>query len=480
MIRRRLDYHLLMFQTRPTRKHATRGNALPPLLIIIGALTVSGLVFYFYTRNHIESQRGENSPAAQANTPDNTSAPQEIPRAPTERVFGSKPNQGPATSIFEKPADLGEQFSRMLASGDLANAAKILSPDDSAQAVVIISVLEKIIQGLGYKPDVTEKVEVIGQIGNLIRISVPLQSPTPGAPPVRIALDLARDSKMGWKVSQLHLPKELESALAAMPAENKNATATATPFFVLDRTPDALSYANDFVHALIKPDYATALKLVNSEKVLPVKLAALCIVFEDGKYELAHDKPLASTIATETTAWVIARVHSETLKEETEFGLEMENTGGQWRVSGLNLSKLLGDNAKDSFLAGVPYTPLVKNPKGGESIALFYEYDHAQLHPRAQKQLDIIADILKASPAKKLRIGGYTDAKGTDDYNIDLSKKRAESVKQYFLTHGVPIAQVETTGFGKQLPLSPNEKADGSDNPEGRSRNRRAEILLDF
>ncbi len=475
-MRHGLDYYLLMIRTLPIR-HRAHGNALPPILIIVSALAISGLIFFFYTRNRIESPKTDGTTASQ-NEGTSSITSQKNPPPPTESVFGSKPNQDPANSIFEKPTDLGAKFNQLLAIGDLAGAAKILSPDNPAQAAVTGTALEKIIQGLGYKPDVTGKVELIGQMSNTIRISVPLLSPTPGAPSVRLELDLERDSKMGWKVSQLHLPKELEAALAALPAESKSATVT--PFLVVDRTPDALSYADEFVRALLKPDYAAARRLVNPEKVFPVKLAALCIVFEDGKYEFSKEKPLASTVATEDTAWVIARVHSETLKEETEFGLEMEKFGDQWRVSGLNLSKLLGDNARDSSVAGVPYTPLVKNPKGGESIALFYEYDRAELHPRAQKQLDIIADILKASPAKKLRISGYTDAKGTEDYNLELSMKRAESVKQYFLTHGVPIAQVETTGFGKQLPLSPNVKADGSDNPEGRSRNRRAEILLDF
>jgi len=128
----------------------------------------------------------------------------------------------------------------------------------------------------------------------------------------------------------------------------------------------------------------------------------------------------------------------------------------------------------------VPYTPLVQRPKGGDSIALYFEYDLATLHPRAQRQLDIIASLLKASPNKKLTIGGFTDAKGTDQYNISLSEHRAEAVRDYLLSRGVPATQVATTAFGKSLPLSPNINPDGTDNPEGRSHNRRAEILLDF
>jgi outer membrane protein OmpA-like peptidoglycan-associated protein len=87
---------------------------------------------------------------------------------------------------------------------------------------------------------------------------------------------------------------------------------------------------------------------------------------------------------------------------------------------------------------------------------------------------------MKADSSKKLRIAGHTDEKGADYYNINLSRNRAETVKQQLVALGVPAAQVETEGMGKAQPLSPNKKSDGTDDPEGRSRNRRAEIYLDF
>jgi outer membrane protein OmpA-like peptidoglycan-associated protein len=129
---------------------------------------------------------------------------------------------------------------------------------------------------------------------------------------------------------------------------------------------------------------------------------------------------------------------------------------------------------------GVPYTPVVQNPKGGESLALYFEYDQASLHPRAQKQLGIVAELLKSNSSRKLRITGHTDAMGTDDYNVRLSQQRAQTVKSQLAALGVAPEQVVTEGMGKTVPLSPNQKADGSDDPEGRSRNRRAEIFLDF
>jgi outer membrane protein OmpA-like peptidoglycan-associated protein len=129
---------------------------------------------------------------------------------------------------------------------------------------------------------------------------------------------------------------------------------------------------------------------------------------------------------------------------------------------------------------GVPYTPIVTNPKGGESLALYFEYDQSGLHPRAKKQLEIVAALLKSNGARKLHITGHTDALGTDGYNMGLSRGRAQTVKEELVGLGVSPDQVVTEGVGKAAPLGPNQKLDGSDNPEGRSKNRRAEIFLDF
>jgi outer membrane protein OmpA-like peptidoglycan-associated protein len=403
------------------------------------------------------------------------------------------PPPAPAPFGFARPADVAEQLSRSLSAGDMAAASKLITAGDPTQEAAALGVLEKM-KELGFKSGAPEDVQVIGQVGNAYRLSIPLLK-TDGSPTeARLQLDVEKDAKMGWKIGTLHLPKELESAIAAAPLPMPAAAPTVNPsggaplpphspkplIVVESGTPDAINLASAFVKALLDLDYGTASKYVDPEKVPPVKLAGLCIVFEDGKYALHKNKPLIATVATIDTSWVIAKVQSGLRKEETEFGIEMERVGDGWQVIGLNLSKLLADNAKSSVTVGVPYTPLVQNPKGGESIALYYEYDSAALHPRAQAQLKIVANVLKDSPAKKLRITGHTDALGTDAYNIALSQRRAEAVKKFFLDEGVPVGQIETIGFGKEVPLSPNLNPDGSDNPEGRSHNRRAEILLDF
>ena len=467
-----------------SRSFRPRGNALVPILLIAAALVISLLVFFLYTKKKMESSR-EATASTVAEAPASVPAPvSSAPAkpAPTETVTPPvvaeiKPAMTPAAT----PGEIGTQLAQALTKGDMTGAAKILGGSDVAQQAAVKELLETMVTKLGYKIAAPDQIKVLGQVGSSTRLSIPLLDPKTGKMLAEgLTLDIQRDGAAGWKVAQVNVPKELEAAMAATPAAAGSAPA-AKPFIVVQKNPDSLLFAGSFVQSLLKLDFEGVRKQVDEERVPAMKIAGLCIAFEEGQYRLQEQKPIVATVSTDKVSWVIAKIHSDILKEDSEFGLEMETQDGKgWRVVGLNLSKLLADNAKSSALVGIPYSPLVMNPKGGESIALYYEYDQSELHPRAKKQLEIVANILKASKEKKLKIGGHTDALGSDDYNVNLSKKRAEAVKAFMIATGVPLGQVETVGFGKTNPLSPNVNPDGSDNPDGRSRNRRAEILLDF
>lgn len=498
-----LEHIMLMPPTRRLNRFRAHGGSLAPLLFIVVALGISAAVFFLFTKKRMDAeQQQKDAVAAQAAAAAPASAtptPGGAPASSAPVAPPAPPKPAPAPVLgFARPVDVAEQLARSMSSGDLQTAAKIIAGGDATQEAGALAVLSKL-KELGYKVAPPDQVQTIGQVGMAIRLGIPLLKVDGTPTDVRLQIDVQKDSKMGWKVGTLRLPKELQSALAVLPSPGPAAAGSPSPaptvnpgggapipaggaksLIVVDAEPDAMSFASEFVNHLLKLNYDEVNKRVDEEKVPPMKVAGLCIVFEDGDFALADSKPLVATVATETTSWIIVKVQSKALKEETEFGLELEKHAGSWRVSGLNLSKLLADNARSTANAGVPYTPLVQNPKGGESVALYYEYDSDILHARAQAQLKIIAGILKASPTRKIKIGGHTDALGAENYNLALSRKRAEAVKQFFLNEGVPLAQVETVGFGMANPLSPNANPDGSDNPEGRSRNRRAEILLDF
>jgi OOP family OmpA-OmpF porin len=91
--------------------------------------------------------------------------------------------------------------------------------------------------------------------------------------------------------------------------------------------------------------------------------------------------------------------------------------------------------------------------------------------------LDEAAEALKDNPDVRVTIAGYTDSIGSEDYNLKLSERRAQAVKQYLVSRGIAASRLNTVGRGEADPIAPNTK-DGKDNPEGRAMNRRAELKV--
>jgi outer membrane protein OmpA-like peptidoglycan-associated protein len=87
--------------------------------------------------------------------------------------------------------------------------------------------------------------------------------------------------------------------------------------------------------------------------------------------------------------------------------------------------------------------------------------------------------VVAANAGAAVRIDGHTDGRGADSYNQSLSERRAAAVKAWLVQHGqAPSALITTRGFGRTKPIADNTKPDGSDNPDGRAKNRRVEILV--
>lgn len=89
------------------------------------------------------------------------------------------------------------------------------------------------------------------------------------------------------------------------------------------------------------------------------------------------------------------------------------------------------------------------------ALPVQFAFDSAQILPSARSQLDAIArGIGLLAPSKPVMIEGYTDAVGSEDYNLDLSVRRAQAVKQYLVrVHGIDAGRLKTVGFGKDRPL---------------------------
>ena len=113
------------------------------------------------------------------------------------------------------------------------------------------------------------------------------------------------------------------------------------------------------------------------------------------------------------------------------------------------------------------------------SADVLFDFDKADLKPAAVDSLAKVAAVLKGMPGSPATIDGHTDGKGSDAYNLRLSKARARSVRDWLVSHQVLPCGTEIVGFGKSMPVAPNVFDDGSDNPEGRQKNRRVEITVE-
>jgi outer membrane protein OmpA-like peptidoglycan-associated protein len=110
---------------------------------------------------------------------------------------------------------------------------------------------------------------------------------------------------------------------------------------------------------------------------------------------------------------------------------------------------------------------------------VLFDFDKAEILPKAKQTLAQAAQIIRERAKGVVRIEGYTDAKGSDRYNQELSQRRALSVKAWFVNkENLRNVQFATQGFGAKNPVVPNNKADGSDDPERRQKNRRVEIIF--
>lgn len=110
---------------------------------------------------------------------------------------------------------------------------------------------------------------------------------------------------------------------------------------------------------------------------------------------------------------------------------------------------------------------------------VLFDFDKADILPKARQTLGQAAGMIREKAKGAVRIEGHTDNKGSAAYNQKLSERRAVSVKAWFVDNeNLRAVRFDTQGFGANKPVAPNAKPDGSDDPEGRQKNRRVEIII--
>src|SRR5262249_10546396 len=103
---------------------------------------------------------------------------------------------------------------------------------------------------------------------------------------------------------------------------------------------------------------------------------------------------------------------------------------------------------------------------------VLFDTGSATLKPPTREKLAKISGILLAHPGLSLQVEGHTDSVGGDEFNQQLSERRADSVREFLAQNGVPASSITARGFGKTQPVASNETA------EGRQRNRLVELVV--
>jgi outer membrane protein OmpA-like peptidoglycan-associated protein len=108
-----------------------------------------------------------------------------------------------------------------------------------------------------------------------------------------------------------------------------------------------------------------------------------------------------------------------------------------------------------------------------------FDFNQSNLGPDAAKTLAALGPVIQKYGAHPIEIDGHTDAIGSLAYNQRLSEARAATVKNWLVAHDFVSSSAPIKGYGKTRPIAPNTNPDGSDNPLGRQKNRRVELVID-
>ncbi|MEM9283268.1 MAG: OmpA family protein [Verrucomicrobiota bacterium] len=438
-------------------------------IIAIGVVTSLILLNYFGET----VEQTEPSPLV-SEIPASSETPESAPESPSEtketKTQATKSQDSPvegaiAAGPFASPKAAMKALSSLVATRNFEAFEAFVGPEAIAPAIK--PEVEAIIENPKFSISKKKPFSEISKSADSVRWSLNLEPLEPG-PTKELYADLKPLEENQFDLYRIQVP----ISPATSPLTTENGGNDAMP------PSDPLTIAHAFSKAVVSRDFETARSLSDPESVTDERVAALMIALEEGKFSLREDRPLVVTLSREDITWVLSRIQSPS--SSSEFALELGPVKDLWRVKGLTFSKVLSALADAGGGGDIAYSPIVEDPAGGDSLVLYFEFDESQLTSRGRRQLAIVADILSQGAERVIRINGHADALGSDQYNEGLSTNRAESIRAALISMGVSPNQVVTEGFGESQPRRPNFKPDGSDNPAGRSKNRRAEVYLDF
>jgi len=148
------------------------------------------------------------------------------------------------------------------------------------------------------------------------------------------------------------------------------------------------------------------------------------------------------------------------------YGVNVVNTNGSdLLIEKLNNQELCIDKKQEEKLV----------IKAEDVVTVYFDFDKSSLKGDAITRLDSIYTMLIENPVATIQISGYTDGRGTEEYNKKLSDRRARACAEYLKKKGIDEKRISFVSFGSCCPVE-MELINGRDNAEGRGKNRRALI----
>ncbi len=145
------------------------------------------------------------------------------------------------------------------------------------------------------------------------------------------------------------------------------------------------------------------------------------------------------------------------------------------RCPGYMLKSIHVTNQEIENLEGKVFNFYLEKIEKGKTATLnniFFDFNSAKLKPESKSELEKVRLWLQENPNVKIEIAGHTDNIGSSEYNLELSRKRAESVKIYLINRQIPEYRLVSKGYGASQPIAPNST------PEGQKTNRRIEFRI--
>lgn len=136
--------------------------------------------------------------------------------------------------------------------------------------------------------------------------------------------------------------------------------------------------------------------------------------------------------------------------------------GGYWNAADLNSAAAIDQMVHTIFfgnrteVAAQPASPAREKREMVLSGEVLFDFDQSILKPEGKVEVDRVIAILKEFPNDDIEIAGHTCDLGSDAYNMGLSQRRADSVRDYAITHGINPARITTKAYGETMPAVPN------------------------